>query len=167
MKREQGNPLAPLHRPFIQALIASMLVTRIVTTHRKEPTMKSILKIALIALALTVPGSLFAATAPVGTAVRQDIPADLAKQAKVSLEAAQHTALARVPRSEVRSVELEKEGGKLIYSFDLVVPGKSGVEEVAVSAITGKVVAKHHESARDERREKEQEKKEHHPPAGH
>jgi hypothetical protein len=127
--------------------------------------MKSILRIALIAVALAVPGSLFAATTQTRPAVREDIPADLAKQAKISLETARHTALAKVPHGEVRSVELEKEGGKLIYSFDLVVPGKSGVEEVAVSAITGKVVGKHHETARDERREKEQEKKEH-PPAG-
>jgi uncharacterized membrane protein YkoI len=59
----------------------------------------------------------------------------------------------------VRSEELEKEHGKLIYSFDIAVPGKSGVEEVNVDAITGKVVAKHHESAKDEQKEEAKEHK--------
>ena len=125
--------------------------------------MKSILRIALIALALTVPGSLFAATTPAGTAVRQDIPADLAKQAKVSLDTARATALAKVSHGAVLSEELEKERGKLIYSFDIQVPGKKGVEEVNVSAIDGKVVSKHHESARKESQEKRKEAKEHPP----
>jgi uncharacterized iron-regulated membrane protein len=98
-------------------------------------------------------------------AVRQDIPPDLAKQAKITLEQARATALVKVPHGEVSAVELEKENGKLIYSFDIVVPKKSGVEEVAVDAVTGKVVAMHHETAKDERREKDEEKKEkEHPP---
>lgn len=98
-------------------------------------------------------------------ATRQDIPPELARQARITLEQARATALAKVPHGEVSSVELEKEKGKLVYSFDIVVPGKSGVEEVAVDAVTGKVVGMHHETAQDERREKEEEKKEkEHPP---
>ena len=120
-------------------------------------SLKRTLTLALLAGALAVPGSLFAANA-----VRSDVPASLAKQAKVSLETARATALAKVPGGKVRSEELEKEHGKLIYSFDIEVPRKSGVEEVNVSAITGKVLSVHHESARTERKE---EKKEHHPPA--
>ena len=97
--------------------------------------------------------------------VRQDIPPELAKQAKITLEQARATALAKVPHGEGSAVELEKEKGKLIYSFDIVVPRKSGVEEVAVDAVTGKVVDMHHETAQDERREKKEEKKEkEHPP---
>lgn len=98
--------------------------------------------------------------------VKSDIPADLAKQAKISLETARATALAEVPNGTVKSEELEKEHGKLIYSFDIQVPGKSGIEEVNVDAIDGKVLGVEHESARTERREKEKEHKEHHPP-GH
>lgn len=124
------------------------------------------LTFAFLAGALAVPGSLFAATPQTKPAVHSDIPADLAKQAKVSLEAARATALAKVPGGEVRSEELEKEHGKLIYSFDIVVPGKTGVEEVNVSALSGKFLSLHHESARDEQREKKEEKKEHPRPPG-
>src|SRR6185295_17573060 len=109
-----------------------------------------------VAVALALPGSLFASNP-----VRSDVPASLAKQAKISLDAARATALAKVPGGQVRSEELEKEHGKLVYSFDIEVPGKSGVEEVNVSAITGKVLSVHHESAQTEKKE---EKKEHHPP---
>jgi uncharacterized membrane protein YkoI len=100
--------------------------------------------------------SVYAQTKP---AVHQDVPADLAKQARISLETARATALARVPHGEVRSEELEKEHGKLIYSFDIAVPGKAGIDEVNVSAITGKVLAKHHETAKDEKREAAEEHK--------
>jgi hypothetical protein len=123
--------------------------------------MKRILILTCLAGALLTAGSLCAA----GT-VKSDIPADLARQAKVSLETARATALAKVPNGTVKSEELEKEHGKLIYSFDIQVPGKSGIEEVNVDAIDGKVLGVEHESARTERREKAKEHKEHHPP-GH
>jgi uncharacterized membrane protein YkoI len=135
-------------------------------------SLKRTLTVACIAGALAVPGSLFAqsqtttqtktttTTTQTKPAVRSDVPADLAKQAKISLDAARATALAKVPNGEVRSEELEKEHGKLIYSFDIAVPGKPGIEEVNVSAITGKVLAKHHESAREEKKEAAKE----HPP---
>ena len=91
--------------------------------------------------------------------VHSDVPADLAKQAKISLDAARATALAKVPHGEVRSEELEKEHGKLIYSFDIAVPGKPGIQEVNVNAITGKVLGVHHESAKDEKKEAAKEHK--------
>jgi hypothetical protein len=91
--------------------------------------------------------------------VPSKVPPDLAKQAKVTLEAARATALAKVPGGVVQSEELEKEHGKLIYSFDINVPGKPGIEEVNVSAISGKVLSKKHESAKDEKAEKLQDQK--------
>lgn len=109
-------------------------------------------------------GGLFAAVAQSKPTVHQDVPAALAKQAKVTLEAARATALAKVPGGELRSEELEKEHGKLVYSFDIALPGKPGVEEVNVSAITGKVISQHHESAKEEAREQ---KKEHAKPPAH
>jgi uncharacterized membrane protein YkoI len=131
------------------------------------------LTLASLAGALMVPGYLFAANPQAQTTttqtqttetkskttVRSDIPADLAKQAKISLETARTTALAKVPHGEVRSEELEKEHGKLIYSFDIAVPGKPGIQEVNVSAITGKVIGVHHESAKDEKKEAAKEHK--------
>lgn len=109
------------------------------------------------AVATLTAGSLFAADAK--PAPHSDVPADLAKQAKISLEKARATALAKVPHGEVRSEELEKEHGKLIYSFDIAVPGKPGIQEVNVSAITGKVIGVHHESAKDEKKEEAKEHK--------
>jgi hypothetical protein len=66
---------------------------------------------------------------------------------KVKETAARATALARVPHSTVRSEELEHEGGRWIYSYDLAVAKQPGIEEVNVDANTGKVVALHHEKA--------------------
>lgn len=65
----------------------------------------------------------------------------------------------RVPKGTVLSEELEREHGKLIYSFDIAVPGKPGIQEVNVSAITGKVIGVHHESAKDEKKEEAKEHK--------
>ncbi len=70
--------------------------------------------------------------------------ATLQKEAKISEETARATALKEVPNGTVKSSELEREHGKLIYSYDISVPGKSGVEEVNVNAIDGTVVAKEH-----------------------
>jgi uncharacterized membrane protein YkoI len=66
---------------------------------------------------------------------------------------ARATALKEVPNGTVKSSELEKEHGKLIYSYDITVPGKSGVEEVNVNAVDGSVVGKMHESAKTEKKE--------------
>ena len=97
--------------------------------------------------------------------VKHDVPPELAAKAKISLEAARKTALAAVPGGTVRSEELEREHGKLIYSFDIVLSGKPGVEEVNVSARTGKIVARHHETPRAEIKEQAREQAPPKPPA--
>jgi hypothetical protein len=78
----------------------------------------------------------------------------LAAAAKISLDFARVIALRAVPRSTVASEELEREHGLLIYSFDMKVPGKQGIQEVNVNAITGAIVGVHHESPASEQREK-------------
>ncbi|HJQ09471.1 MAG TPA: PepSY domain-containing protein [Gemmatimonadaceae bacterium] len=85
--------------------------------------------------------------------VKKETQADLQKEAKISEADARATALKEVPNGTVKSEELEREKGKLVYSYDISVAGKSGVEEVTVSAIDGSVVNKMHESARTERKE--------------
>jgi len=60
----------------------------------------------------------------------------------------------------VKSEELEREHGKLIYSYDITVPGKTGIDEVNVNAIDGTVVAKQHETPKSEKKEAAQEAKE-------
>ena len=90
---------------------------------------------------------------------KKEIPAALAKRAKVAEDVAAKAAIARVPKGEVQTVELEEENGKLIYSYDIKVPGKSGIEEVAVSAISGKVLSVAHETPADEKKEAAADKK--------
>jgi uncharacterized membrane protein YkoI len=85
--------------------------------------------------------------------------AALAAIAKISQDSAQVIALAQVPGGRIESGELENEDGKLIYSFDIKVAGKEGIEEVHVSAITGEVIKKVHESDAAEAAEKRKEAK--------
>ena len=84
--------------------------------------------------------------------------AKLASEAKVSMKTARATALAKVPGGKIVAAELERQHGKLIYSFDIRVAGKSGIEEVQVDAINGDVVSMAHESPKAERKEARQEK---------
>ena len=93
--------------------------------------------------------------------MKKETQEDLQKEAKISESDARATALKQVPNGTVKSEELEREKGKLIYSYDITVPGKSGVEEVNINAIDGSVVGKpKHESAATERKEAKQEAKE-------
>ena len=91
---------------------------------------------------------------------KEESQATLMKEAKVSEATARATALAQVPNGSVKSSEIERENGKLIYSFDITVPGKTGIEEVNVNAIDGSVVARSHEGAKAEKKEKAEEAKE-------
>ena len=84
----------------------------------------------------------------------------LVAEARIKETEARATALARVKNGTVKSEELEREHGHLIYSYDIAVPGKSGVEEVNVDAVTGKVTAQTHEAAKAERKEADAESKE-------
>ena len=77
----------------------------------------------------------------------------LAAEAKISLDSARAIALHRVKNGSIASEELEREHGRLIYSFNVKVPGKSGIQEVNVNALTGAVIGVHHESAATEKRE--------------
>ena len=51
------------------------------------------------------------------------------------------TALAKAPGGTVKEGELEKEKGKLIWSFDIATPDTRDITEVNVDAITGQVVS--------------------------
>lgn len=80
--------------------------------------------------------------------------ARLRHEAKISERTARETALKEAP-GRVRSAEIERENGKLIWSFDVAQTGKSGVEEVNIDAMDGSVVSHTHETAARERREHE------------
>jgi len=83
--------------------------------------------------------------------------AKLASQAKITKEQAQEMALKRAPGT-IESGELEREHGKLVYSFDIR-NSKGTIDEVQVSAITGKIVRVEHETKAQEEAEKRQDEK--------
>ena len=73
--------------------------------------------------------------------------------AKLSQPEAEKVALAQVKSKAAVSVtsgELEAEHGCLVWSFDLKVAGKSGVQEIQVDAGNGKVLSVKHETQRQE-----------------
>lgn len=82
---------------------------------------------------------------------------------RISMRTARAHALALVPHGRIRSGELETEHGQLIYSFDIQVPRRSGIEEIQISALTGRLVSRTHETPAAERREARTEATEHRP----
>ncbi len=81
----------------------------------------------------------------------------VSKQAKITMAQAREAASERVA-GKVEEAELEKEAGKLIYSFDIR-NAKGTISEVWVDAKTGKVIKVEEENARSEAAEKRQDKK--------
>jgi Peptidase propeptide and YPEB domain len=102
---------------------------------------------ALVAVVLVVPAARAQAT------YKRELPDSLVGHAKIAEGIAAAAAQKRVPKGTIESVELEREGGKLIYSYDIRSSGKSGVDEVQVSAISGKVVSFEHETPAAEKKE--------------
>lgn len=106
--------------------------------------------------------ALFGPALPVqAQAQRHESQAALRAEAKISMRAARKTALALVPGGRVRSSELERENGRLLYSFDIATRGKSGIDEVQIDAVSGaQIGAVVHESKKDEKAEARMEAKE-------
>jgi hypothetical protein len=84
--------------------------------------------------------------------------AKLMAEAKVSRADAEKTALAKVPNGTIKEGELEKEKGKLIWSFDITTPDTKDITEVAVDAITGDVISVEKETAENEAKEAAEDK---------
>lgn len=85
----------------------------------------------------------------------KDKQAKLEAKAKISKADAEKTALAQVPNGTVKEAELEKEHGKLIWSFDIATPGSPDITEVQVNAKTGKLVSVEKETPADQAKEKQ------------
>lgn len=77
---------------------------------------------------------------------------------KLTRAQAQKVALAKAPGT-VESAELEKEHGKLVWSFDIRT-SKTGITEILVNAKDGSIVAVQHETPAKEAAEKAKEAKE-------
>jgi uncharacterized membrane protein YkoI len=79
--------------------------------------------------------------------------------AKVSKTDAERIALTRAPGGTVRESELEKEHGKLAWSFDIATPGTNAIAEVQVDATTGQVISVEEETPEQQRTEQKQDEK--------
>jgi uncharacterized membrane protein YkoI len=89
-------------------------------------------------------------------AEKKESQAALKKEAKITLAQAEKTALSK-EAGKIQQKELEREKGRLIYSFDIRM--KDGVHEVNVDATTGEIVEDTVESPADEAKEKAADKK--------
>ena len=102
----------------------------------------------------------FALVVAAATTVRaQPSEAQLMKETKVTKSQAEKTALTKVPNGIIKSAELEKEHGLLIWSFDIAKPGTKNITEVQVDAKTGKIASVKTETPKDQATEAAAEKK--------
>lgn len=94
-----------------------------------------------------------------GCASEKQEQAKLQAQAKVSRSDAEQTALTKAPNGTIKEGELEKEHGKLIWSFDIATPDSKDITEVAVDAMTGDVVSIEKETPKQQAKEKDEDAK--------
>ena len=88
-----------------------------------------------------------------GCATEKQKQARLEAKARISKAEAERIALAKVPNGTIKESEIEKEKGRLIWSFDIATPGTQEITEVNVDALSGEVVAIDKESPKDEAKE--------------
>jgi uncharacterized membrane protein YkoI len=127
---------------------------------KKEKMMKRYMMLLVMTMAVLMAGASLAAAAPKTLQENKETQEQerLKREAKISMDQAREIALKRAPGT-VESGELEREHGKLVYSFDIR-NSKGTIDEVQVSAITGKVVRVEHENKKQEAAEKRKESKE-------
>jgi hypothetical protein len=123
-----------------------------------EPKNKNIMKIRNLFCSVIVIG-LFAGCASEKNE-RKESPAQLQAEAKISRADAEKVALTKASNGTIKEAELEREKGKLIWSFDIATPGTKDITEVAVDAITGQVVAVENETPAQQEKEKKADAKE-------
>jgi uncharacterized membrane protein YkoI len=84
--------------------------------------------------------------------------AKLEAQAKITRAQAEKIALDKAPGGTIKEGEIEKEKGKLIWSFDIATPGTKDITEVNVDAMTGAVVDVSKETPAQQAKEKKEDK---------
>ena len=122
--------------------------------------MKTLAASALMLVSFSAFGALKCETKPPANTPA----ASLKGLAKISMAAAEKAALAHLGARRgtptVAKSDLEVEDGCLVYSFDIRIAGKTGVEEILVDAANGKILSAKHETPRQEAAEKAKDKAE-------
>jgi Peptidase propeptide and YPEB domain len=85
--------------------------------------------------------------------------AKLESQAKITKAEATRIALDKVPGGTIKEGDIEKEKGKLLWSFDIATPGTKDITEVQVDALTGQVLDISKETVADQEKEKKEDAK--------
>ena len=83
----------------------------------------------------------------------------LEAQAKITKAEATKIALDKVPGGTIKEGDIEKEKGKLMWSFDIATPGTKDITEVQVDAITGAIIDISKETVADQAKEKKEDTK--------
>lgn len=83
----------------------------------------------------------------------QPSEAQLMKEANGTKSQAGKIALAKVPGGIIKSAELEREHGMLIWSFDIAKAGTKNITEVQVDSKTGKIASVQTETPKDQAKE--------------
>ena len=78
----------------------------------------------------------------------------------ISKQQATQIALEAVPGGHIKSAELEHEGGKYVWSFDITRHNVSGATEIQVDAKSGDIVSRKEESSAEEAKEAQADKAE-------
>lgn len=101
---------------------------------------------------------LMTALALIGILTACESESNLKSQAKISETEARQIAMNKIPNGTIKEAELEKEKGRLIWSFDMSIPDSRDIKEVNVDAVTGEVVNVETETPRQQAKEKDDEK---------
>jgi len=86
-------------------------------------------------------------------AYKREVPRRLLAQTKITEDSARAIAMARMPGAKVQALELENENGHLMWSWEMKLAGKTGIEEVNVNALDGSIVGVEHENPAAGRRD--------------
>jgi len=140
-------------RKMLSALILTLAIGAMVTACTKDAESDEANEGAMTAGQTTATAEKEAGEANEGSEAAEESAEALAKEAKIAEADARKTALAQVPGGMVEAFELEREGGKLLYSYDIKTTGKSGIDEVQIDALTGALLSNKHETPADEAKE--------------
>jgi uncharacterized membrane protein YkoI len=78
---------------------------------------------------------------------RRTVPDSLVAQAKITEDSARTLALSKVPNGVIQTLTLERRRGKLVWSFAIRDPAKSGNTQVFVDALDGSVTSGNQKSS--------------------